>query len=133
MGLFKHELWRIDEVPRIRLGAADAQIDIGFLGGDEHRRAFAALFRRAFQDNPDLLDGRELVEIHAERIRDLAGIHLPLPLYATELESLALRLYDSQNETIGLVLRRDTDLVELNVTFDNPSFWLSHRPRSNER
>ena len=125
MGLFKREPWRVEEVPRIRLEGADAQIDIGFLGGNEHRHAFAALFRRAFKDNPDELGGAELVGIHAERSGDLAETSLPLLLDATELERLALRLYDSHNEIIKLVLRREAHLVVLNVTFDNPSFWLS--------
>ena len=125
MGLFKRESWRVEDVPRIRLEGVYEQIDIGFLGGDEHRRAFAALFRRAFEDNPSVLGRAELVELRAHRLRDLAGIPLPITLDTTELESLAFQLYDSQNEIVELVLRREGRLVVLNVTFDNPSFWLS--------
>lgn len=53
--------WRIENVPRIRLDSLGDDIDIGFLEGDDHRRAFTQLFCRAFTDIRDLLDGADLV------------------------------------------------------------------------
>lgn len=128
MNFFKRAPWRVDDVPRVRLAGADSVIDIGFLEGDEHRRAFAALFRRAFEDNAATIGGAELVEIHGKLGGAFEGVALPLVLDATDLEDLALRLYDSRNEVIELVLRRATDRLVLNVTFDDPSFWLSPFP-----
>jgi hypothetical protein len=117
--------WRIVDVPRIRLDNLGDDIDIGFLEGDDHRRAFTALFCRAFTDNRDLLDGVDLVEIRTSRFGDLATIGLPLRLDPPGLDLLAQRLYDSGNELVQLVLRRYTRLVVLNVRCDNPAFWLT--------
>ena len=124
MSLFKRGTWRIEDVPSLTLGGQSIVIDIGFLGGEEHRRAFAALFHKVFRDNAQLFRGARVSEIRAKRPVAHPRFSPPFRPDGEILEDLALTLYDSRNEEVKLIGQSDRGSFLLGVAFDNPTFWL---------
>ena len=124
MSLFKRKTWRIEDVPALALGDQNVVIDIGFLGGEEHRRAFAALFQKLFRDNTQLFRGAHVSEIRAKRPVVFPRFSPPFRPDGEILEDLALTLYDSRNEKVELIGQSDKGSFLLGIAFDNPTFWL---------
>lgn len=125
MRLFKRrQPFDIAEVPPIDLRRG-ATVDIGHLGGEKHRQAFAAIFAKMLSDNATLLLDYEIVRVEAKRpIR--AALVLPMPVreLAAAPAQLALALYDSGNERVWLDLARRGAVLRMGLRFDDPEFWL---------
>jgi hypothetical protein len=126
MPLFRRPKWNIAEVPRLDLEKG-TRVDIGFLGGEQHREAFASLFAKVFSDNPTLATS-QLDSIDAERPvseQELANATgKQMALADADLLGLARILYDSRNETVFLNLSAAGAKPRLGVRFDDPEFWL---------
>jgi hypothetical protein len=124
MSFFKRRRWSIAGVPTLDLSAERAEVDIGFLGGEEHRQAFAAVFAKVLRENQALLVGRRIVRAEGERPLPEAGKYLPFAIGSADPTPLALALYDSRNERVRLILEGSAAAEMLFVEFDNPQFWL---------
>ena len=121
MASFSRKQWDISEIGCLDVHKG-ATVDIGFLGGEEHRQAFAALFDKAVKDNPDLAQFN-LEGVDAPRPVILSS-GLQGPLREIDRLTLALELYDSRNERVFLRLSHSSTQSRLGVCFDNPEFWL---------
>ncbi len=125
MPLFRRPKWNIAEVPRLDL-VKGTRVDIGFLGGEQHREAFVSLFAKVFSDNPTLATS-QLDSIEAKRPvapQELANPTGTMKLADADLLALARILYDSRNETVFLNLSAAGVKSRLGIAFDDPEFWL---------
>ena len=117
--------FEIGRVPRIDLGSGSVTVDIGYLDGEEHRQAFAAIFGRMLKDNASLLADSQLTRVDATRP---IGAEVTLPIAAHHLvaspERLALALYDSGNERVRLEFAGPGTVLRIDLGFDNPEFSL---------
>jgi hypothetical protein len=124
MRFFKRrEPWTLVGIPDLSFGGPTDFVDIGFLGGDEHREAFASIFAKMLADNRDTLTGRELVAIEARRPFTSSTL-LPTLLLEIDSAHFARELYDSRNEKVFLRLSCEAGEAKLGVAFDDPAFWL---------
>jgi hypothetical protein len=120
--------WNPADIPDLSFAGPTHSVDIGFLGGDQHRDAFVAIFHKMLADNRSSLEGLDLSELEARHTVSLtlqSGLSLPMPLLGLDAHTLARDLYDSHNEEIVLVLVGKDGRWRLGMRFDNPEFWFS--------
>jgi hypothetical protein len=122
--------FEIAEVPRLDLAVESALVDIGFLGGQEHRQAFADIFGKVLRDSGALLAGHRLERIESRRS---VRVEPPLPIPVGDLTAspapLARALYDSGNETLTLHFEAAGSTLRMGIRFDNPEFWIDPTTR----
>jgi hypothetical protein len=129
MSHFNRRTFSINDLPDLTLGKDSVRIDIGFLGGEEHREAFSAILEKLLSDNRTIFDeGARLLRIDAaNRVSsDQIGVpSFPAQLSALDRIHLGRALYDSRNEDVVLhVQPSQAAAVDLQIRFDNPAFWL---------
>ena len=125
MGSSRQQPFEIDRVPRLNLRSGPVRVDIGYLGGEEHRQAFAAIFGKVLKDNAALLADTQLMRVDATRPMG-AGVTLPIAAHAlvASPERFALALYDSGNEQARLEFAGPGTVLQISLRFDNPEFSL---------
>ena len=126
MPLFQRRQWSASEIPDLTFREDRLCVDIGFLGGEEHRSAFSAIFAKLLRDNAATLSGMDLLSVAAKRSVSLPPevvTKLPTALAVIDVDSLARVLYDSHNEKVILQLRGPRGDAQLGVRFDDPEFW----------
>jgi hypothetical protein len=126
MPLFRRRSWTPDEIPDLRFRDDRLSVDIGFLGGDEHRGAFTQIFAKMVRDNAATLAGMKLVAIESTKPVSPSALGvggLPVDLSAIDLSSFASGLYDRHAEKIVLRLVGPRGPALLGVRFDDPEFW----------
>jgi hypothetical protein len=106
--------WSPSEIPDMSFDGPTDFVDIGFLGGDDHRAAFIAIFKRVLLDNQAVLAGTTLSAVKARRPVGLAAI-LNTRLLTVDADQLAGQLYDSQNDEVRLRLRTQGGEAELGI------------------
>jgi hypothetical protein len=125
MSLFRRRPWSVADVPRIDLDVG-TRVDIGFLGGNQHRDAFIALFEKALADNPGF--ARSLVvRVEAERAVSFSVASedgSQQRLSQIDVCVFAGALYDSRNEIVFVHLVDGERQLRLGVAFDDPEFWI---------
>ena len=55
MVLFRNAEWNSEDLPDLSFQNYVGPVDIGFLGGEEHRQAFALIFTKMLTDNQSVL------------------------------------------------------------------------------
>ena len=127
MGLKRQ--WSANDLPVLSLDDPNLSVDIGWLGGEAHREAFAAVFDKLIQDNWSVLATLTVTSIRSKR--HIAPEALGLTEWPASFKEIlsrvypfALGLYDSRNEKVILQLGGTRAAAELGVRFDNPEFWL---------
>jgi hypothetical protein len=124
MGIFKSRPpWTPADIPNLSFTGPTDYVDIGFLGGDEHRDAFTAIFAKMLHDNEGELAEVNVVGLDAKR-PIICTVSFPVRLLDAPPEQLARELYDSHNERVFLRLSGPPGTTRLGMTFDDPSFWL---------
>ena len=120
-----HQPFDIGRVPRLNLRSGPARVDIGYLGGEEHRQAFAAILGKVLKDNAALLADTQLMRVDATRPTG-AGVTLPLPAHEliASPERFAQALYDGGNERARLEFAGPGTVLRISLRFDNPEFSL---------
>lgn len=128
MSIFRRRrAWTPAEIPDLAFDGPTRFVDIGFLGGDAHREAFAAIFARMIDDNRDVLEEMMLAGVEAKRPTTLflpPDVTLPHRLVNLDPVALAFDLYDSENEQVLLRLLGRSGEATLGMRFDDPEFWL---------
>ena len=116
--------FEIAGVPTLDLGRGPASVDIGFLGGQEHRDAFVDIFAKLLRDNAPLFHDCRLESVESKRAIRLGP---PLPIQGRDLlESsapFARAIYDSGNEVLVLLFVNGNGALRVGVRFHNPEFW----------
>jgi len=116
--------FEISGVPTLDLAGGPASVDIGFLGGQEHRDAFVDIFAKMLRDNAPLFHDCRLESVESKRAVRLSP---PLPITASDLiESpapFARAIYDSGNEVLVLLFANGNGALRVGVRFLNPEFW----------
>jgi hypothetical protein len=130
MSRSQNSAWSPQDIPALTLGDDAIRLDIGYLGGDEHRRAFATIFAKLIDDNRAVFDPLQLVRIDARReltprVSPLSTLPISMVDVARFAFELGLDLYDSHNKAMLLVLNGPSGRRELGVRFDDPEFWLT--------
>ncbi len=120
--------FEITSVPTLDLGAGTVSVDIGYLGGQEHRDAFVDIFAKMLRDS-----ARLLADCRLERIESKRAVRFgpPLPIGAGDLIAspapFARAIYDSGNEVMVLLFANGVNggetTLRIGVRFDNPGFW----------
>jgi hypothetical protein len=116
--------FEIAGVPTLDLTQGPASVDIGYLGGQEHRDAFVDIFAKMLRDNRMMLGDFSLEGVESKRpIRQGP----PLPIAASALvaspASFARAIYDSGNEGLVLVFVNGGGKLRVGIRFHNPEFW----------
>lgn len=65
--LRRHQPFEIGRVPPLDLMNGSVTVDIGYLGGELHRQAFAQVFAKMLKDNAALLADSQLTRVNAKR------------------------------------------------------------------
>ncbi len=124
MALFHRRRWSPDDVPNLTFRAGGTRVDIGSLGGEDHRQAFAFIFGKLLADNQLALASYTFTSIVAEKPVTAVMPPVRITELGAQATALALALYDSHNEEVLLHLTSPTGHGELGVRFDDPEFWL---------
>lgn len=116
--------FEITGVPTLDIGRGPASVDIGFLGGQEHRDAFVDIFAKMLRDNAPLFQNCRLESVVSKRAVRLGP---PLPIAASDLIAssapFARAIYDSGNEVLVLLFMNGNGALRVGVRFHNPKFW----------
>jgi hypothetical protein len=116
--------FEITGVPTLDLGRGPASVDIGFLGGQEHRDAFVDIFAKMLRDNAPLFQDSRLESVESKRAVRMGP---PLPIKGRDLISspapFARAIYDSGNEVMVLLFMNGNGALRVGVRFHNPEFW----------
>jgi hypothetical protein len=123
MTFSKRGSWSPADIPDLSFREDRLWVDIGFLGGDDHRAAFAEIFARMLEDNDTVLSGMEIAAIETPRGKRLDVLLLPVSLATIDIGSLARTLYDIHEETVILRLVGRRSSGKLGIKFDDPEFW----------
>jgi hypothetical protein len=120
--------WNSADLPNLNIGNGSVVVDIGSLGGDAHQDAFAAIFKKLVEDNPQLHQ-LDVIGIQAKRpvaLYDVPGLVFPFSFreLTSRAELFATTIYESGNEGLSIQLSGDGQITLLWVKFDNPEFWL---------
>lgn len=125
----RNRQWRANDLPVLSLEDPNLRVDIGWLGGEDHRQAFAAVVEKLIHDNWPALEPFSVISIRSKRpiAPEALGLdRLPAPFseIRTNVHRFALGLYDSRNEKVVLQLASTGADAELGLRFDDPEFWL---------
>ena len=116
--------FEIASVPTLDLGAGTVAVDIGYLGGQEHRQAFVDIFAKMLRDSAGLFSSCRLEKVESKRAVRLGP---PLPITASDLIAspapFARAIYDSGNEQMVLLFGNGSGTLRVGVRFFNPEFW----------
>jgi hypothetical protein len=121
--------------PSLDLRSGPVFVDIGFLGGADHRTGFRMIFGRLLDANRELLDRLEITSIVASRPLDpggsaLSGLPATMSAIAADAARVADVLYDSLNPFVDLRLANESVAAQLRIGFDNPEFLLAWQSKA---
>src|SRR5512143_889620 len=97
------EPFEIGSVPSLDLARRRVTVDIGYLGGEAHRQAFALIFGKMLNDNIALLADCRLTRVEDKRpLTEGSMVPVAVRDLVASPARLALALYDSRNEQVRL-------------------------------
>ncbi|BAU47562.1 hypothetical protein SVA_0983 [Sulfurifustis variabilis] len=122
----KRSQFHITEVPSLDASAGSVGVDIGYLGYDDHMKAFVDIFEKFVHDNKGILSAFESISVEAKKPTGRLVVGLGAAGGVSSLFSNAREvgkeLYCSNNDKVKLVLSGKGGQRSLFVTFDNPHF-----------
>jgi hypothetical protein len=111
-------------VPTLDLARGRATVDIGYLGGQEHRDAFVDLFAKMLRDSATLFGDCRLERVESKRaVRQGPALPIQGRDLISESAPFARAIYDSGNEMLVLLFVNGSGQLRVGVRFHNPEFW----------
>jgi hypothetical protein len=111
-------------VPTLDLAQGRAAVDIGYLGGQEHRDAFVDIFAKMLKDSEALFGDCRLEKVESKRaVRQGPALPIQGRDLIADPASFARGIYDSGNEMLVLLFVNGSGKLRVAVRFHNPEFW----------